>query len=131
MKSSFFVEKLGEKMNNKELKKLNRKELLELLLEQTEKVTTLENELNSKRIRIKNSGNLATASIKISGILELAQTLADDYVRNVKANCHEMEMQTKKKCLLKIKETENYCQKLKQESLNKKMKITIKEVSKC
>ena len=42
-----------------------------------------------------------------------------------------MEMQTKKKCLLKIKETENYCQKLKQESLNKKMKITIKEVSKC
>ena len=130
MKSSFFVEKLGEKMNNKELKKLNRKELLELLLEQTEKVTTLENELNSKRIRIKNSRNLATA-IKISGILELAQTLADDYVRNVKANCHEMEMQTKKKCLLKIKETENYCQKLKQESLNKKMKITIKEVSKC
>ena len=78
-------------MTEKELKKLNRKQLLELLLRQTERVETLETELaetkrqlEDKRITEMEAGSIADAALKLNGIFEAAQKAADQYLDNVK-----------------------------------------------
>ena len=87
-------------MDEKELRKLNRQELLEILLEVTEEneelkgeIETLRKKLRSKAMMIENAGSLAEASLKISGVFERAQLAADVYLRNLK----RMEKQMKQK----------------------------------
>lgn len=112
-------------MSDKELRKISRKELLEVLLEQAKKIEALEKELqktkeelNSKKLVIAESGNLAEASLKLSGIFEVAQKAADEYIYNVKENCKKIENATKKECkehkTKALKEVELKCQKMKQ-----------------
>lgn len=114
-------------MNDKKLRKIKRSELLEILLEQAKKIEELEKELtktkealNSKKIVIEQTGNLAEASLKLSKIFETAQQVADEYVNNVKQNCKKLESKTKKECQLyksnTIKEVELKCQKKKEEA---------------
>lgn len=80
-------------MTNKELKKLTRTELLELLLAQTERADSLEKEieelrkkLSEKDIAIQNSGSIAEAALKINDIFNAAQAAADQYLMNIKGN---------------------------------------------
>lgn len=87
-------------MDEKELRKLNRQELLEILLEVTEEneelreeIKMLKKNLRSKAMMIDNAGSLAEASLKISGVFERAQLAADIYLRNLK----NMEKQLKQK----------------------------------
>ena len=78
-------------MDEKELRKLNRQELLEILLEVTEENENLLEEnkmlrkkLQSKYMVIDNAGSLAEASLQISGGFKRAQLAADVYLRNLK-----------------------------------------------
>ena len=78
-------------MTNEELKKLSRAELLEILVRQQEKIEGLEAELQNtkkaledRQIRIDESGSIAEAALKISGVFEAAQQAADLYLENVK-----------------------------------------------
>ncbi len=78
-------------MTEKELKQLNRKQLLELLLAQTERadklqeqVNILQAELESKELKIKEAGSLAEASLKLCGIFEAADNAARLYLENVR-----------------------------------------------
>ena len=80
-------------MNDKELKKLNRKELLEILLSQAKLIEELESELartqkelNNKTIILKEAGSIAEATLRLSGIFEKAQEIADKYLNNIKKN---------------------------------------------
>lgn len=70
-------------MDIKELKKLNREELLELLLEQTQRNDELERQLNEKKIAIENAGSIAEASLALSKVFEAAQEAADTYLANI------------------------------------------------
>ena len=77
---------------NKELKKLNRTELLELLLVQTKEVERLREELDEarrqledKRIRVQEAGNLAQAVLSINDVVNAVQAAADQYLDNIKA----------------------------------------------
>lgn len=79
----------------KELKKLSRAELLEMLLELSRENDTLrcENEalrdqLSEKELRISESGSIAEAALKLNKVFEAAQEAADQYLLNVKRN-HE------------------------------------------
>ena len=79
-------------MTEKELKKLNRKQLLELLLRQTERADQLESELEEakkqledKRITEMEAGSIAQAALQLNGIFEAAQRAADQYLYNVKS----------------------------------------------
>ena len=92
------------------LNKLNRNELLQLLLEQTrenEKLRqeneALTNRLNEKMLKVSIAGNLANAVLAVNGIMESAQKAADQYLENIA----EMEKQTKIKCELMIKQAED------------------------
>lgn len=78
-------------MTDKELKKLSRKELLELLIEQTRRADELEkklldaqNNLKSRDIDISNAGSIAEAALKLNGIFEAAEKAASQYVSSVK-----------------------------------------------
>lgn len=74
-----------------DVKKMSRKDLLQLLVMQSKKIDELENELaeankllNSKQIMISEAGSIAEASLKINKIFELAQEAADQYLENIK-----------------------------------------------
>lgn len=80
-------------MKEKDLKKLSRAELLQLLIYQTKRVNELQKKLEetnkkleSKRIAIKKSGSIAEAALRLNDIFETAQQAADQYVANVKRN---------------------------------------------
>lgn len=75
----------------KNLSKLKRAELLEIILAQSEEIERLRAELaqknaelESKRIAIAESGSIAEASLKLTRVFEEAQKAADLYVANVR-----------------------------------------------
>lgn len=77
-------------INKKELKKLTRIELLEMLVEQSREVDRLKSELekakqelNNKKIAIENSGSIAEAALALTGVFEKAQEAVDLYVANI------------------------------------------------
>ena len=72
-------------MDKKSLKRIKRKELLEIMLEQAK--------------RIKESGSIAEASLKLNNIFTDAQSAIDQYLDNVKDNCQKMEEEIRKKAL--------------------------------
>jgi cell division septum initiation protein DivIVA len=83
-------------LTDRELKKLKRSELLEMLLDVTEENETLRRknqELNEKledrRIRLDRAGSLAQASMELSRIFEDADRTASLYIENVKAQADE------------------------------------------
>lgn len=77
-------------MTDKQLRKLNRRELLEMLITQTRRVEQLEKQLEEankklydKMIIIENSGSLAEAVMKLNGVFEAAQNAAQQYLDNI------------------------------------------------
>lgn len=78
-------------MTSKELRKLSRRELIEVLLAQTREMEQLKAELNSKNellekreINIRESGSIAEAALRLSGIFEDAQKAADTYLAEIR-----------------------------------------------
>lgn len=78
-------------MTDKELKKLGRSDLLEILVGQSQEIDSLKEELSNLRaeiekreITIKSAGSIAEASLKINGVFEAAQRAAQQYVDNVR-----------------------------------------------
>lgn len=74
-------------MTDKELRKLSRVELLEMLLEQSKEVARLQEELNkaneqlkSREILIDEAGSIAEAALQVNGIFDVAQEAADQYL---------------------------------------------------
>ena len=83
-------------MTNKELRKLNRAQILELFLEQCKRNEALEKELaevkaelESKKIRIEESGSIAEASLKLTNIFEEAQKAVDLFMANMKGEADQ------------------------------------------
>lgn len=126
-------------MDGKELKKLNRKQLLEILLAQVNRIEQLESELskmqkelNSKKIAIKESGSLAEATLKLSGLFEAADKTCQDYLANVSKNAKVMERKTIKECkdlrARMLEETEQKCF-LKESKSEKRLKALEKRIA--
>lgn len=88
-------------MTDKELKRLSRSELLELLLVQTQEVERLRKELKESReqlaqrqLQMEEVGNLAEAVLAVNGVVDAAQAAAQQYLDNIAA----MEEETRRKC---------------------------------
>lgn len=78
-------------MTNKELKKLSRRQLLELMLAQSKRIDILEKELSHARMQLENrrivaeeAGSIAEAALRLNGIFEAAQEAADQYLESVR-----------------------------------------------
>lgn len=85
-------------MTERELKKLSRLELLELLLAEMKENERLSKELeeakaalDEQRIIIENSGSLAEAALRLSGIFEAADKAAKLYLSNLDGKSEETE----------------------------------------
>lgn len=78
-------------MDNRELKKLSRRDLLEMLIEQVKENDMLRAELEEKNklladreIHIKECGSIAQAALELNGVFEAAQAAAEQYLENVR-----------------------------------------------
>lgn len=77
-------------MTDKELKKLSRAELLEMLLIQTRQVENLQAKLSKaeallteRHMDYLEAGSLAEAMLKVNGVIDAAQAAADQYLENI------------------------------------------------
>ena len=78
-------------MVEKNLKKLNRADLIELLLEQTCRVEELEKQLqvanerlDDRTLQITEAGSIAQASLQVNNVFEAAQKAAVQYLDNIR-----------------------------------------------
>ena len=84
-------------MTEKDVRKLNRYQLLELLIVQTTKAEKLqakldevEKLLNQKDIQMNSLGSIAEASLQLSGVFQAAQVAADQYIEAAKVKAVEI-----------------------------------------
>ena len=85
-------------MTEKELRRLNRYQLLELLIMQTGRADELQRQLDeanqqleSRQIRMQSIGSIAEASVQIGGLMEAAQNTADLFLETAQRRIEEME----------------------------------------
>lgn len=113
-------------MTQKELKRLGRSDLLELLVEQRREneelraqVAQLQKQLADRRLIMDNAGSIAEASLQLSGVFEAAQAACAQYVESVeslysrqKQVCAKMEISMIAKCQQMERETKAKCEKM-------------------
>ena len=79
-------------MTDKELKRLSRGELLEMLIQQSKELERLrkqldaaESALQNREIAITNAGSIAEAALQLNGVFTAAQDACQQYMENI---CH-------------------------------------------
>ena len=111
-------------MTERELRRLSRSDLLELLLiqrKENEKLRALldqaEARLADRKIQIDKAGSLAEASHQLSGIFNAAQESCQYYLDNIQQLserqnivCQQMEAETKARCDRMVEEAERKSQ---------------------
>lgn len=117
-------------MTDKQLRQLNRAELLKLLLESRETCEQLEAELAAVRQRLEDrelavqeSGSMAEAALRINGVFEAANAAAEQYLDGIRrrqqaqeAYCSRLEAETRQKTDRMLTETRERCQALEQQA---------------
>ena len=83
-------------MTDKELHKLSRKELLEMLLAQIqeneklkEELRRAERQLSDRRLLQENAGSMAEAAMRLNAVFEAADRAAQQYLENVRLSAEE------------------------------------------
>ena len=101
-------------MIEKDLRKLRRAELLEIMLDQSyeidqlrKRVKELEAQLEDRRIKIENAGSIAEASLQLTKVFEEAQKAADLYLENIR-NLNKSGVTKKKKPRRKAEDSTEY-----------------------
>lgn len=117
-------------MTDKELKKLHRRDLLELLVQQTEdneglqsQIDVLTMQLQSRNLNISKAGSLAEAVMQINEMFRTADAVAKQYLDNVRGLvdrqeevCAQMEQECQERCEEMLAEAERECEAKKQEA---------------
>lgn len=96
-------------MINKDIKRLSRRELVDIIYqlktneqEMQNELESLKKELEDKRIRISEAGSIADAAMSVTNVFSTAQMTADLYLREISL----MKEDTEKACAKKIEEAE-------------------------
>lgn len=98
-------------MTEKDLRRLNRAELLEMLVDQSrelqdlrEKLAEAETALENREISITEAGSIAEASLILNGVFDAAQHACDQYIENIRqlsekqaSICARLEMESREK----------------------------------
>lgn len=127
-------------MTDQELRKLSRKDLLELLISQARERDALQAELEQVKAKLQNrqlcieqSGSIAEAALKLNGVFEAAQAAAQQYLDNIRlrskqieescakreAACAKLEADTRQKVDLQLKEAARASKALEDETRRK------------
>ena len=88
-------------MTEKELRKLSRADLLQMLIDQAEELNQLREKyanaqamMAQKEIVVQEAGTLADAVFKLNGIFDVAQATAQQYIDNLKSLSYRQELPT-------------------------------------
>lgn len=132
-------------MTDKELRKLSRANLLEMLVEMkkendelTKKLEAAQNELNSRKIKLSKAGSIAEASLELNGVFEAAEKAAAQYLENLAdatKNQQEyrdrMEAETHERCKKMIARTEAKCREREKLAENRYRSVLVKIKAIC
>jgi len=84
-------------LTEKELRKLNRYQLLELLVMETEQNQKLraelelaQQQLQQRHLQMAELGSLAEAALQLNGVFEAAQRAADDYLEGARMEAEQI-----------------------------------------
>lgn len=79
-------------MTDKELRKLRRDDLLQILIEQQRQIDEMgqaladaEAKLNDRSIAVQEAGSVADAAVKLNGVFEAAQAAADQFTAEMRS----------------------------------------------
>lgn len=125
-------------MTEKELRRLNRTELLEMLLEQSREIDNLKEQLSRmeeiisrRRILLEKAGSIAEASLQLNGVFEAAQKAADQYVENIQSLslrqesiCAKMEEESRRKSEQLLADTREKCRAMEEETKKRCLHMT-------
>lgn len=120
-------------LTDRELKKLSRTDLLELLLAQVQENANLQKQLEEvkeqlqkREIAIDRAGTLAEASLLLNGVFDAAEAAGAQYLENIRRLsgeqervCAALEQDTRTRCEDMLAETEEKCRQLEQETQEK------------
>ena len=112
-------------MTDKELRRLSRSELLEMLIAQAAENDQLKNrleqaeaQLRDRKIAINNAGSLAEAALSLNGVFQAAEAAAQQYLENIErisgqqdAICRDMKEQAKQEAAKIRQEAQAYSEK--------------------
>lgn len=125
-------------MTDKELQKLSRSALLEMLLEQSREndrlraqVEKLARQLSDRQFKIDQAGSIAEASMQINQVFEAAQAAAEQYLENIRALsgrqeqiCRKLEEESTQKANALLAETERKCRTMEAATTEKCARMT-------
>ena len=117
-------------MTEKELRRLSRADLLEMLIAQSEelrdvkeRLKTAEAALASRVIEINAAGSIAEASLRLNGVFEAAQAACEQYTENIRLLsersqlvCRQMEKEAREQADLLLEETRRRCAQMEAEA---------------
>ena len=113
-------------MTEKELKRLSRADLLEMLISQSEelrevkeRLRTAEAALANRVIEIDNAGSIAEASLRLNGVFEAAQAACEQYTENIRLLsersqlvCRRMEEESREQAERLLEQTRRRCEEM-------------------
>lgn len=111
-------------MTDKELKRLKRVDLLELLIAQTRENDRLKKELEEALSRLEErdlvleeAGSIAEAAMRVNKVYQVAQAAVDQYIMSIqrlgaqkRADWEKMERETAERCRILEIETRQKCE---------------------
>ena len=112
-------------MTDKELKRLSRSELLEMLIAQMKENEALQSrlelaeaQLNDRQIAVEKAGTLAEASLSLNGVFQAAEAAAQQYLENIERMsgqqetiCRDMQAEAEAKAAEIGREAQEYSKK--------------------
>ena len=118
-------------MEEKDVRKLSRTELLEMLIEQTKEVERLEgllqeanSRLASRDLAIDEAGSIASAALQVNGVFDATQRAAEQYLENIRSLsgrqeelCARMEVEARDRASQMIAEAKERCVALENETV--------------
>lgn len=120
-------------VTDKELRKLGRRDLLQMLVEQgrelrelKEEYAALQRELDDRNIKLNRAGSIAEAALQLNGVFEAAQAACRQYTDSVallkeqdgldlgdaEDEARRLLEKTEASCAAKIRQTEEICQQM-------------------
>ena len=120
-------------MTEKDLKRLSRADLLEMLIDQSvdlnkikKRLRNAENKLGVREIAIDEAGSIAEAALQINGVFEAAQNACEQYMENIRtlsdrqeAISRQREEESSRRISARIEETERRCAEMEAEAKEK------------
>ena len=120
-------------MTDRELRKLSRSDLLEMLVDLSEEhnlvkqqLKAAEEKLNNRQIMIDNAGSIAEASLQLNGVFEAAEAASEQYMESLRSLsqrqdeiCRRIEWECREKAKRRLEEVERKCMQMEADTIER------------